>query len=202
MNSISSNITLESEINIYRRLLDSETKRLPQPPPPPVEAIVIPEPAPASFGSELGKVFNKKIKKGPISISKFSCFNSIDRLSFFFLPEDCAPDGKCITLDNTSIDKDVDVSNWVLKRSVDGAQELTYTIPFGLVIQRGSELKIFARSAQNAHHRPPFQVVNDKLDSWGMGTECITKLFSEQTEEKASHEQKIVFGSDSSRTIP
>lgn len=64
-----SNITLESEINIYRRLLDSETNRLAKPPPEPVTS---PEPAPPSFGSELGKVFNKKIKKGPIAISTYS----------------------------------------------------------------------------------------------------------------------------------
>jgi len=176
-----SNITLESEINVYRRLLDSETKRLSQ---QPVEPVQSPEPAPPSFGSELGKVFNKKIKKGPIAI------------------KDCSPDGKCITLENSSTDKDVDVSNWVLKRRVEGSAEIAYTIPFGLTMKHGSELKIFARSAQNAHHRPPLQVVNDKLDSWGMGTECETKLFNEQGEEKASHSQKIVFGSETTRNLP
>ena len=67
-----SNITLESEINVYRRLLDSETNRLSQQPP---ELILPVEPAPPSFGSELGKVFNKKIKKGPIAIST-SCILS------------------------------------------------------------------------------------------------------------------------------
>ncbi|CAF4133002.1 unnamed protein product, partial [Rotaria sp. Silwood1] len=60
-----SNITLESEINVYRRLLDNETNRLAN---QTVEQILPPEPAPPSFGSELGKVFNKKIKKGPIAI--------------------------------------------------------------------------------------------------------------------------------------
>ena len=64
-----SNITLESEINVYRRLLDSETNRLSQ---QPVEHVLPVEPAPPSFGSELGKVFNKKIKKGPIAISTYS----------------------------------------------------------------------------------------------------------------------------------
>ncbi|CAF0863780.1 unnamed protein product [Rotaria sordida] len=176
-----SNITLESEINVYRRLLDSETNRLAH---QPVEQILPPEPAPPSFGSELGKVFNKKIKKGPIAI------------------KDCTPDGKCITLENSSNDKDVDVSNWTLKRRVEGSPDISYTLPYGLVMKRGSEMKIFARSAQNAHHRPPFEVVNDKLDSWGMGTECETRLFNEQGEERASHSQKIVFGSESSRNIP
>ena len=94
------------------------------------------------------------------------------------------------------------MSNWVLKRRVEGSPELSYTIPSGLVIKHGNELKIFARTAHNAQHRPPQQVVNDKLDSWGMGTECETKLFNEQGEEKASHSQKIVFGSESSRSQP
>ncbi|CAF0873208.1 unnamed protein product [Rotaria sordida] len=178
---LESNITLESEINIYRRLLDSETNRLTQ---QIVEQVSSPEPTPASFGSELGKVFNKKIKKGPIAI------------------KDCAPDGKCITLENTSNDKDVDVSNWTLKRRVEGSSDIAYTIPYGLIMKHGNELKIYARSAQNAHHRPPSQVVNDKLESWGMGTECETRLFNEQGEEKASHSQKIVFGSESSRNLP
>ncbi|CAF4570980.1 unnamed protein product [Rotaria sp. Silwood1] len=176
-----SNITLESEINVYRRLLDNETNRLA---PRPVEQILPPEPAPPSFGSELGKVFNKKIKKGPIAI------------------KDCTPDGKCITLENSSTDKDVDVSNWTLKRRVEGSSEISYIIPYGLIMKHGTELKIFARSAQNAHHRPPSEVVNDKLDSWGMGTECETRLFNEQGEERASHSQKIVFGSESSRNLP
>ena len=65
-------------------------------------------------------------------------------------------------------------------------------------MKHGSELKIFARNAQSAH-RPPSQVVNDELDSWGMGTNCETKLFNEQGEEKASHSQQIVFGSGSSQ---
>jgi hypothetical protein len=64
-----SNITLESEINVYRRLLDSETNRISQ---QTVETVTSPEPAPPSFGSELGKVFNKKIKKGPIAISEYA----------------------------------------------------------------------------------------------------------------------------------
>ncbi|CAF3002956.1 unnamed protein product [Rotaria socialis] len=176
-----SNITLESEINVYRRLLDNETNRLAN---QTVEQILPPEPAPPSFGSELGKVFNKKIKKGPIAI------------------KDCAPDGKCITLENSSSDKDVDVSNWTLKRRVEGSPEISYTMPYGLIMKHNCELKIFARSAQNAHHRPPLEVVNDKLDSWGMGTECETRLFNEQGDERASHSQKIVFGSESSRNLP
>ncbi|CAF2155417.1 unnamed protein product [Rotaria magnacalcarata] len=176
-----SNITLESEINVYRRLLDSETNRLAN---QTVEQTLPPEPAPPSFGSELGKVFNKKIKKGPIAI------------------KDCAPDGKCITLENSSSDKDVDVSNWTLKRRVEGSPEISYTMPYGLIMKHNCELKIFARSAQNAHHRPPLEVVNDKLDSWGMGTECETRLFNEQGDERASHSQKIVFGSESSRNLP
>lgn len=198
MNLCFSNINLESEINVYRRLLDSETNRLAQ---QTVEPVQSPEPAPPSFGSELGKVFNKKIKKGPIAISTSDEDFSLSFFSWSFV-EDCAPDGKCITLENSSADKDVDVSNWILKRRVEGSPEIAYTIPFGLVMKRGSELKIFARTAQNAHNRPPGQVVNDKLDSWGMGTECETKLFNEQGEERASHSQKIVFGSESSRNIP
>ena len=124
------------------------------------------------------------------------------KIFYLFIAEDCAPDGKCITLENSSNDKDVDVSNWTLKRHVEGSPEISYTIPYGLIIKHGNELKIFARSAQNAHHRPPLEVVNDKLDSWGMGTECETKLYNEQGEEKASHSQKIVFGADSTRSLP
>jgi len=76
-----SNITLESEINVYRRLLDSETNRISK---QTIEQVTSPEPAPPSFGSELGKVFNKKIKKGPIAISTYFKFLFIFVLKFCF----------------------------------------------------------------------------------------------------------------------
>jgi hypothetical protein len=96
----------------------------------------------------------------------------------------------------------VDVSNWTLRRRVEDSQEIVYKLPVGLAIKYGQELKIYARSAHNAHHRPPYQVVNEQLDSWGMGTECETKLFSDQGEEKASHSQKVVCGPETIRTLP
>ncbi|CAF0743177.1 unnamed protein product [Didymodactylos carnosus] len=172
-----SNITLQSEINVYRRLLDSETNRLQQQPVEPPT----PEPSPA-FGSELGKVFNRKIKKGPIAI------------------KDCAPDGKFIVLENGSSEKDVDVSNWTIRRRVDGGIDMQYVIPYGVIIKHGKELKIYAKNAQGYNH-PPYEIVNDKLDSWGMGSDIETKLYNEQSEERASHTQKIVFGSDTSRDL-
>ncbi|CAF0727732.1 unnamed protein product, partial [Didymodactylos carnosus] len=172
-----SNVTLEQEIAVYRRLIESETNRLP---PPPIEP---PTPEPLQvIGSELGRVFNRIIKKGPISI------------------KECAPSGKFIILENASTDKDVDVSNWVIRRRVDGNPDIQYVIPYGLTIKRGKELKIYARNAQG-YQRPPYEIINDKIDSWGMGIDMETKVYNEQNEEKAAHSQKLVFGPDTSRDL-
>ena len=127
---------------------------------------------------------------------------SIDFFFFYFTSEDCAPDGKWIILENTSLEQDVDVSSWVLRRNARGFPEITYTIPLNLVMRHGSDLKIFARSAPDAQHRPPYQVINDQLDSWGMSTECETKLFNDSGVERAVHTQKIVFGSETTRNAP
>lgn len=106
------------------------------------------------------------------------------------------PDGRCIVLENTAVDKDTDVSGWALKRSVQGFPEINYTIPSNIIMRPGSELRIFARNAPGAQHRPPYQLLNDQVDSWGMSTKCDTRLYNEQGDERASHSQTIVFGSD------
>ena len=78
---------------------------------------------------------------------------------------------------NHSTNKDVNISRWVLKRRIDSAAELQYTLPDGVQLQQGSALIIYAAPGGNAAESlskltdiSPLShqtLVNKELDSWG-----------------------------------
>lgn len=113
--------------------------------------------------------------KGPVSISE------------------CSPDGKVIILENTSRNKDIDLTQWVLKRRVDSAPQLEFKFPEGLVLKANKLVRIWARGA--GKDQPPSDIINQETDSWGVGINVVTVLVNEQQEEKATHLQKTVYSS-------
>ena len=101
----------------------------------------------------------------------------IDSGIYFVSSEECAANGTYISLLNHSTNADVDISRWVLKRRIDSATELRYTLPDGVHLQQGSTLTIFAASGASTvesstkrsgvsswSHQ---ELVNKDLDSWG-----------------------------------
>lgn len=168
--------TLEYEINVYKRLLDSQLDRFSKQPEP--VQVVVPKPVTAetlvtneSFG---GKVQNKKEKKGTVGIC------------------DASPDGKFLQLENAgSSSAPVDVSNWSLKRKVDNNTELVYKFPSGTVLAPGKEITIWAK-AYSQHHVPN-DLVTD-FENWGIGITSLSRLINSNGEEKSSFNQQITFG--------
>ena len=77
---------------------------------------------------------------------------------------------------NNSNSKDIDISRWVLKRRIESGAKLRYTIPDGVRLQRGRELRIYSK--QGSGVRSPNQsgsssssyqeLVNNDVVSWGM----------------------------------
>ena len=91
--------------------------------------------------------------------------------------EECSPNGTFITLANHSMSKDIDISRWTLKRRLDANTENRYTIPEGVRLQQGRELRIYSRLGATAESStnsradssmPRRELVNNALDSWGM----------------------------------
>jgi chromosome segregation ATPase len=168
--------TLEYEINVYKRLLDSQLDRFGK---QPIETVVVQQkPAAAetlvtneSFG---GKVQNKKEKKGTVGVS------------------DASPDGKFIQLENTGTSSaPVDISGWSIKRKVDNNAEVVYRFPSGTVIAAGKEITVWAKAY--AQHHAANDLVTD-FENWGIGITSLSRLVNGAGEEKSSFNQQITFG--------
>lgn len=168
--------TLEYEINVYKRLLDSQLDRFGK---APVEVVVaVPREKPTetivtsdSFG---GKVQNKKEKKGSVGLS------------------DASPDGKFVQIENAGVSSTVvDLSGWIVKRKVDNNAEVVYKIPNNTVLAPGKEITIWARSY--GQHTVANDLVTD-FENWGIGITSLSRLLNSSGEEKSSFNQQITFG--------
>jgi len=191
--------SLEFEINTYRRLLESEetrTTRIQQsegtryrqntsssslssaPVVQPVVQSMSTLPA-ADFrlsSSEMSsKTTFQRSAKGPVSISE------------------CSPDGKVIILENTSRNKDITMTNWLLKRRVDAKEEITYKFPANLVLKANKMIRIWARG--HGKENLPTDLVNKDVENWGMGVNIVTIVLNDVGDEKATHLQKTVYAS-------
>lgn len=198
---MSNKASLEFEISTYRRLLECEETRgtrnptqidtnnnhqRPQPGYQPSYSPTYYQPpvsqTPSSFSprapsinpSEMSsKTTYQRSAKGPVSISE------------------CSPDGKVIVLENTSRNKDVDLSDWMIRRRVDNRSEIFFRFPQNLTLKATKTLRIWSRG--NGKDNLPNEIVNRDLDSWGMGVNVHTVLLNDQGEEKATHLQKTVY---------
>ncbi len=91
--------------------------------------------------------------------------------SFFFLVEECAPNGKYISLVNHSANQDIDISRWMLTRHIDSETKILYTIPDRVRLKRDSELRIYTKAGggTTAESSSSYKkLVNNDLVSWGM----------------------------------
>ena len=185
--------SLEFEINTYRRLLESEETRTTRvanaqykqttttttsistsAPPPPV--IQVPSGDFRLSSAEMSsKTTFQRSAKGPVSISE------------------CSPDGKVIILENTSRNKDITMTNWVLKRRVDSKEEINYKFPGNLVLKANKMVRIWARG--HGKENLPTDLVNKDVENWGMGVNVVTIVLNDVGDEKATHLQKTVYAS-------
>ncbi|KAI0979878.1 hypothetical protein GJ496_001921 [Pomphorhynchus laevis] len=117
--------------------------------------------------------------KGPVSISE------------------CSPDGKYITLDNTSKNKDIDLSGWKLYRKVDTSPDINYIFPSGFRLNSSRNVRVWSRggAASSSSQISHSDIVNNAVESWGVGVNIVTRLFNDQGEEKATHVQRTVYAS-------
>lgn len=238
-----SKASLEYELQVYKRLLDSQLDRLncnseqkecvsrktiitTSACPPPQQQQQAQQPqcvdpcaglnqTSVSSNAFGGKVQNKKEKKGAIGIA------------------DCSPDGKFIIIENmysvninnnnssscnnnllTSAQQStnqanpnnfnntpVDLSGWVIRRKVDGNQELTFRIPNGILLPPNREVTIWSSgsyklstSTQSTKSSSAVDLVAD-FENWGIGINSITRLINQGGEEKSSFYQHISFSS-------
>uniref|UniRef100_A0A0N5AIC8 Intermediate filament tail domain protein n=1 Tax=Syphacia muris TaxID=451379 RepID=A0A0N5AIC8_9BILA len=169
--------TLDAEIAIYRKMLEGEENRagLRQL----VEQVVRTHGLSQQEDTETLRVLKsetasrqsfQRSAKGNVSI------------------QEAPADGKYIVLQNTHRAKEEHIGEWKLKRKIDGKKEIVFTFPKDFVLRPGKTVKIFARNQGVAS--PPDQLVHDADDSFGVGTNVHTVLYSRDGEERATHIQR------------
>jgi hypothetical protein len=131
-----------------------------------IAPVVIPQPP---INEMMGKIAVKKQKKRSIGIRKSD--DEEENNSFFSsLVDEIAPNGKYISLVNSSSSKDIDLARWQIKQHVDSTPKIRYTIPEGVRLVRGGELRIYAQSGSNSiSESASYQkLMNNEIISWGM----------------------------------
>ncbi|CAI5440684.1 unnamed protein product [Caenorhabditis angaria] len=151
--------TLDTEIAIYRKLVESEESR--------VGKFEVEKDIWAS--GEIRSTF-KRHAKGNVSITE------------------CDPTGRFIILENTSGTVTESIGGFQIRRVLDGVTAFTYTLPSPLSIHPRGHLKIYGKSAGGIHS-PPETIVMESHPSWGHGHRVETTLYNLQGAEKASHIQ-------------
>jgi hypothetical protein len=76
------------------------------------------------------------------------------------------------------MNKEIDLSKWIVLRRIDSTTEHRYTIPDGVRVQQGQELRIYSKSGIDAiesssdyrvaSSRSNPKLINRELASWGM----------------------------------
>jgi intermediate filament protein if len=170
--------TLDAEIAIYRKMLEGEENRtgLRQL----VEQVVKTHTLAQNEDTESMRVVKgetatrtsfQRSAKGNVSIAE------------------CNAEGKFIVLENTHRSKEEPMTEWKLKRKLDGKREIVYTMPKDFVLKPGKTVKIWARN-QGGKHNPPEELLFDGEDNWGTGSNVQTILYNKDGEERATHIQR------------
>ncbi|CAO4365783.1 unnamed protein product [Caenorhabditis nigoni] len=174
--------TLDTEIAIYRKLVESEEGRFNHI----GQGVTVQQQEVQRVGTletdhwDSGEVQTrstfKRHAKGNVSIIE------------------CDPTGKYIILENTSGSIAEDVSHFEIRRVIDGTQAFTFHLPSHSVIHPHGHLKIYGRNAGGIHS-PPDSIVMESHPSWGQGQVVETFLYNSHGIEKASHIQTTVASS-------
>jgi len=164
-------ISLRSEINVYKRLLDTHLARQVV-----TEVKETSNQATVSTGAFGGKVQNMKEKKGPVGI------------------EDASPDARFVLVENSSSSSEgtIDLTGWSLKRKVDAQAEISYTFPAGTLIRPGKAFRIWGKLHGKQAHEG--DLVNGEVENWGIGMNTTTRLVNAGGEDRSRFNQTITFG--------
>ncbi|CDW54395.1 Intermediate filament protein ifa 1 [Trichuris trichiura] len=169
--------TLDAEIAIYRKMLEGEENRtgLRQL----VEQVVKTHSLQQQEDTE-----SMRVVKGEMATRTSFQRSAKGNVSI----GECSPEGKFIILENTHRSKDESLDEWKLKRKIDGKREIVFSFPPKFTLKAGKSVKVWAKN-QGGVNDPPSQLVCDE-DTWGVGQNIQTVLYTKDGEEKATHIQR------------
>lgn len=123
-------------------------------------------------GSMSGRTTYQRSAKGPVAIAEAT--------------------SEFIILENTGR-KEEDLSDWSVKRTVDGSDNTQIKIPSGTVVRQGNKLKVWARGLRPSN--APSNEIEVSEASFGQGKEVVTKLHNPSGDDRASITQRTVYAS-------
>jgi chromosome segregation ATPase len=163
---LENNVSLRFEINTYRRLLEVEEGRIK------ITKVV-------EFDNTASDVSTKKMTvqksaRGPVTIDQVD------------------PQGNFIVIENAgATGKDQEMKGWVLRRKVDSKDDIVYKFPDTYTLKARSRVRILSRTASRSSSNEREILVADSVQTWGTGTNMLTRLFDETGAEKALFNQKF-----------
>ncbi|XP_077439889.1 lamin-B2 isoform X2 [Vanacampus margaritifer] len=168
-------LTLDMEINAYRKLLEGEEHRLKLSPSPSSRVTVTR--VTGSSSSRTSKRRRVDLETGDMGHSEEHTATGAVSIS----PTDM--DGNAVTLGNDT-EQDQPLGNWRLKRQVDDADEIVYKFSPKFVLKAGQTVTVWSADAGVAHS-PPADLLWKSQASWGTGSDIITSLVNSDGEEVA-----------------
>ncbi|XP_049576885.1 lamin-B2 [Syngnathus scovelli] len=175
-------LTLDMEINAYRKLLEGEEHRLKLSPSPSSRVTI--SRVTGSSSSRTSKRRRADLESGDLGRGEELLLASEEDAAsggVSISPTDM--DGNSVTLANDT-EQDQPLGNWRLKRQVDDADEIVYKFSPKFVLKAGQTVTVWSADAGVAHS-PPTDLLWKSQASWGTGSDITTTLVNSDGEEVA-----------------
>jgi hypothetical protein len=102
------------------------------------------------------------------------------------------PQGNFIVIENAgSTGKDQELKGWTLRRKIDAQSDIVYKFPDNFVLKSRSRIRILSRNASKGTINEKETLVAEGVQTWGAGTNMVTRLLDANGEEKALFNQKF-----------
>jgi predicted RNase H-like nuclease (RuvC/YqgF family) len=180
---LENNVSLRFEINTYRRLLEVEEGHLQR-----VEGETLSAGRSGSStyhyntGSSVDRTSDVSTKKMTVQKSARGPI-AIDQVD---------PQGNFIVVENAgSTGKDQEMKGWTLRRKIDSNSEIVYNFPNNFVLKSRSRIRILCRNASKSQINEKETLLAEGVQTWGTGTNMVTRLLDANGEEKALFNQKF-----------
>ncbi|XP_038076262.1 lamin-B1-like isoform X2 [Patiria miniata] len=153
-------LSLDTEIAAYRKLLEGEETRLKITPSPP------------RHKSHPTQRQARGTKRRRLDEEESMVQSSTTTGLVVIIESDLK--GDFIKLQNAS-DQDQALGGWLLKRQVNGGEELSYKFSSKYVLKSGKEVTVWASGSGHGHN-PPSDLVFKNQKTWGSGKEVVSTL--------------------------
>ena len=185
---IDSNISLQSDINVYRRLLEIQPE-LPGPaqrPPSP-----LPAPPPEQAITEVRTMTVQKSSQGHYAkhdslLSRPSLLSSGP-----VAIAQADPNGDFILFENTG-SANQQLGGWTIRRTIDSEPDIVFQFPEGYALGAGLRVRVLSRKGRANTTNIRDSITANNIPTWGLGEVIETRLFDENNAPKAYYKQSYL----------